>query len=152
MRNLISNLLRCKQSKTGLFELKKDIQIPGQYFRAGERKSKESWEAIFPHSFSAFVTSDWFIDLSKHRQKHYSEDNMPLERMLVDNYFDKVSLYSLSYREAAYKVLLQYRDHHFIAEKTKHEKVWRIATVLAILLLLFSLGVNIAGILAPYAR
>lgn len=55
-----------------LFELRKNLSVPGLCYCAGERKTRGEWEELFPNSFSMF-DSEWFIDLNpavKRRCQH----------------------------------------------------------------------------------
>ena len=87
-----------------MYELKKDISHPGAYYRAGQQKSKEEWEAIFPNAF-LLNSNEWFIDLSKLKTKEGQAD---LVKTVVNEVFEKHQLHSISYKEAAQEACREY--------------------------------------------
>ena len=94
-------------SKVGLFELKKDINTPDCYIRAGKRKTKEEWEQLFPKAFQFFCNDEWFIDLTpKEEQPKYEKS---IVEKLVDEVFDSHGLLSISYRKAAVMCCIEYK-------------------------------------------
>lgn len=85
-------------SEEPLYELKKDVNMPGRYWRAGAKKTEREWKIIFqikenwPFSWEA----EWFIDL---RVKPELAKDEILE--LVSEIFSKRELHSITYKEAA---------------------------------------------------
>jgi hypothetical protein len=86
-----------------MFELKRDIQMPGHYYRAGQQQTKEEWLQIFPDGFD-FDWKDWFIDLSIEETKN----NPNLISDLVNEIFEAKNLHSISYRNATCIYVEQY--------------------------------------------
>lgn len=88
-----------------LFELRKDIQSPDRYIRAGARKTKEEWLKLYPHC-NKFVSGfdDWFIDLSVEAKI----DESDIEWRIVDEVFTDKGLISISYKEAAIKFMREF--------------------------------------------
>ncbi len=83
-----------------MFELKKDINTPDLYKRAGTKATREEWEKIFPKAFQFGDRNDeWFIDLSI--KKDDTEQRQDLARDVVHDIFEKRGLYSISYKQAA---------------------------------------------------
>ena len=81
-----------------LYELRKDVNMPGYYVRAGAKKTEAQWRAEFhlhpDQPFDWF--KEWFIDLTqpiKEQQDRIKE--------IVDDEFYRQGLFSLSYKEAA---------------------------------------------------
>lgn len=88
-----------------MFELKKDIKMPGHYYRAGQQQTKEEWLQIFPDGFD-FDWRDWFIDLKALEDSQYQPINLIQE--LVNEIFDRKGLHSISYRQTACICVEQY--------------------------------------------
>lgn len=86
-----------------MYELKKDISTPNGYRRAGERNTKEFWEALFPDCFH-FSSNEWFINLSE----AIEVSPCSAETIFVSKVFDKMELRSMSYKEAAAKCITQF--------------------------------------------
>jgi hypothetical protein len=90
-----------------MFELKKDINTPDYYHRAGTKATKEEWEKIFPKAFQFGGTNDeWFIDLSI--KKDDTEQKEELVWNVVNDVFNRNGLHSISYKEAAVKSCQEY--------------------------------------------
>ena len=85
-----------------LYELKKDVQIPGHYWRAGIRKTEKEWKEIFHMSddYPFQWEREWFIDLRPQQEQ-------PTDGVadIVDEVFEKEGLKSISYKEAAAKAI-----------------------------------------------
>lgn len=86
-----------------LFELRKDIDTPERYIRAGEQKTREEWEKIFPDAFK-LSQDTWFIDMSKAKIK--TENHIAWE--IVNELFAKNGLKSITYKEAAVASIKEY--------------------------------------------
>ena len=82
------------------YELKKDISTPNIYKRAGERHTKEQWEAIFPNCFDGILGNpdEWFIDLSIPLDVNTTSE---AEWIFVSAQFEKMCLRSISYKQGA---------------------------------------------------
>jgi|SRR5882762_436127 len=81
-----------------LYELRKDVNMPGAYWRAGDQKTEKEWKEIFgiSESHPFHWESSWFIDLRP-------AEKQPKDKIyeLVRTIFEKHDLHSVSYREAA---------------------------------------------------
>jgi hypothetical protein len=90
-----------------MFELKKDIHTPSDYYRAGTQKTKEEWETIFPGCFD-FQQNEWFLDIEAIKEF----DKFPIKIMgdIVDSIFRPLQLHSVSYKLAAIKCLEKYDE------------------------------------------
>lgn len=81
------------------YELKKDVWTPGNFWRAGIRKTEEEWKAIFGFPNIEWE-SEWFIDLSA-TQKAEPKDQLHEILLAV---FESKGLHSITYKEAAREV------------------------------------------------
>lgn len=81
------------------YELKKDVTTPGNFWRAGIRKTEKEWREIFD-----FVNiqweSEWFIDLSV-AQEEAPKDEL---RDIINSVFKDKGLHSITYKEAAREI------------------------------------------------
>ncbi len=78
------------------YELRKDIDVPGRYYPAGDRKTGSEWLTLFPDADVIDEWDDWFIDTTT-RPEPASDPILNL----VNDVFDKRGLCSISYKEAA---------------------------------------------------
>lgn len=90
------------------FELRKDINTPNGYIRAGTRKTKAQWEVLFPESFTWGDHYEWFIDCSKPVTEPYERS---VEEQIVHDVFQSRGLQSISYKEAAIGCIDQYKRY-----------------------------------------
>lgn len=88
-----------------IYELRKDISLPGRYFRAGQQRSKSAWKALFPDAFK-FDERDWFIDIAAVEEA--KKDSRSVKQIIVDEVFARHELKSLSYKEAAMECMTRY--------------------------------------------
>lgn len=86
-----------------LYELRKDVWYPGNYYRAGIQKTEAEWAELFDFIDIDFY-SEWFIDLSEHKE-HESIDEL---QELINKVFERKQLNSISYKEAAREVAQLY--------------------------------------------
>lgn len=86
-----------------MLELIKDIQLPGEYYRAGQQKTRGEWAALFPHLHFQSEWDRWFIDLDKPNDAPQDEI-----REIVEQIFNERLLYSISYKEAAVECVTRY--------------------------------------------
>jgi hypothetical protein len=99
-------------------QLKKDVKIPGRYFRAGETGTLEQWETIFAAKILKSDIDEWFIDMNKIKQPEKQETLTKI----INEVFESHGLYSMSYKHAAKVVALKYAElvlETKIAEKAK---------------------------------
>ncbi len=89
-----------------MFELKKDICTPNSYIKAGVKKTKEEWEKLYPHCFSA--QEEWFIDLNNYEEK---KDEPKIIWDIIDRIFTEKGLSSISYKQASVKACMEYKAH-----------------------------------------
>jgi len=87
-----------------LYELLKDISLPGMYYRAGNQKTKSEWIALFPHAFTLGENVEWFISLPLQEEKTVQDTAV----RIVSEVFQKMGLRSISYRMAAEQCIRQY--------------------------------------------
>lgn len=83
-----------------LYELRKDICMPGSYMRAGIQKTRKEWKILFPHIINFDWEREWFLLLGVPNKQ--SVDQI---QEIVDEVFDKEGLKSISYKEAAAKAI-----------------------------------------------
>lgn len=104
-----------RKTQTESFELRKDINGPQGYFRAGLQKSRNEWEKLFPKSFTNSLYKDeWFVLVSD-----VDEDKDPLnEYLVIKKVFEEQGLHSITYKEAAAKCMRIWADKN-IAEDEK---------------------------------
>lgn len=89
-----------------MFELKKDINTPDRYLRAGTKATREEWEKLFPKAFQFNdMNEEWFIDLSVKKEEVHKTD---LAREVVNEIFEKRGLYSQTYTQAAIESCQEY--------------------------------------------
>ncbi len=94
-------------NKLKMFELKKDINTPEMYKRAGTKATKEEWEKIFPKAFQfGDMNEEWFIDLSIKQDDTEQKENLVWD--VVNEVFEKNGLHSISYKQAAAKCCQEY--------------------------------------------
>lgn len=113
-----------------LLELKKDINVPGEYVRAGTIKTKKEWKKLFPSAFlfdtyETFQNHEWFINKSLPIKKYDGKPN--LQREIVHKIFSKRGLMSMTYKEAAEACLKSYK-HHLLKGLKEQEKLRRLKT------------------------
>lgn len=90
-----------------MFELKKDINTPDGYKRAGTKATREEWEKLFPTAFQFGGKNDeWFIDLSIKQDDTEQKQNLIWD--VVNDVFEKHGLHSISYKQAAVKSCQEY--------------------------------------------
>lgn len=90
-----------------MFELKKDINTPDCYKRAGTKATREEWEKIFPNAFQfGDRNEEWFIDLSIKVDDTEQKENLVWD--VVNEVFEKNGLHSISYKQAAVKCCQEY--------------------------------------------
>lgn len=90
-----------------MFELKKDINTPDCYHRAGTKATKEEWEKLFPKAFQfGGVNDEWFIDLSIKQDDSEQKENLIWD--VINEVFEKHGLHSISYKKAAVKSCQEY--------------------------------------------
>ena len=100
--------IKVKRDFTGLFELKKDIQTPDSYTRAGTIMTKQQWESKFPKCFSCGGNNQWFIDLEELHKENDNESKIDLAWQVVNDLFEKNNLFSISYKSAAVECCKEY--------------------------------------------
>ncbi len=79
-----------------LYELRKDITMPGRYYGAGIQKTGSEWLELFPNLPVFGGAGEWFIDLTEHVVPAVD----PI-CSLVNDIFEKAGLRSTTYKEAA---------------------------------------------------
>ena len=89
------------------YELIKDISLPNKYYRAGAIKLKSEWEALFPGCFD-FFSREWFIHLSTISKQ--PNNILSLEETIVNTVFHSLNLHSISYKQAAVRALVEYKN------------------------------------------
>lgn len=89
-----------------MFELKKDINTPDCYKRAGTKATREEWEVLFPKAFQFGTNDEWFIDLSIKQDDTEQKENLIWD--VVHDVFEKHGLHSISYKKAAVKSCQEY--------------------------------------------
>lgn len=99
-------MLSSERPPETVFELKKDINTPSEYIRAGEQKTKAEWEKMFPKSF-IFNSNEWFIDMTP--PEEFESYRVSPEEAIVNEIFKKKGLHSMSYREAAIEAVVTYK-------------------------------------------
>ena len=94
-------------SEEPLYELRKDVDIPGNYWRAGLQKTEKEWIEIF-HMYPLHFQwcQDWFLCLTPP-----DPEKTDRVREIVKEVFSDKGLKSISYKEAAeecvHKALLE---------------------------------------------
>ncbi len=85
-------------SEEPLYELRKDVWMPGTYWRAGCQKSEKDWKQIFgiPEGQPMSWEKEWFIDLRPVEAQPQDEI-----RELVKEVFTKHNIHSITYMDAA---------------------------------------------------
>lgn len=81
-----------------LYELRKDVSMPGTYWRAGCRKTEKDWKQIFgiPEGHPMHWERDWFIDLRPLEEQPKDEI-----QELVKEIFARHNIHSITYKETA---------------------------------------------------
>ena len=88
-----------------LFELRKDVSMPGQYFRAGLRKPLWEWE----RAFGALIDPDireWFFDVEEEAKKPVPEPHLKIT--VVHEVFEAAGLNGIAYKNAAHDCIDEY--------------------------------------------
>lgn len=86
-----------------MLELRKDIILPGQYFRAGQRLAREEWLKLFPHLYFQGDWDEWFLDPVK-----VTFQPSDIIEKLVDEIFESRNLKSITYKQAAAECVRKY--------------------------------------------
>ncbi len=86
-----------------IYELKKDICMPGHHLRAGARKTKGEWLVLYPEGVTNYA-EEWFYNVT--RQGIPKE--LSREAYIVDIVFRNMGLTSIAYREAAIECLKEF--------------------------------------------
>lgn len=89
-----------------MYELIKDVFVPGAYYRAGTQHTQAEWIAIFPTAFKNGDGSNFFIDLSSPIKK----EEQDIITDIISEVFGRAGLHSISYREAARECMLKYKE------------------------------------------
>lgn len=118
-----------------LLELKKDINIPGQYVRAGAVKTKKEWKKLFPGAFKfdtgeTYQNHEWFQNKSLSIKKDEGRPN--LQREIVSRIFSRHGLMSMTYKDAAVACLKSYK-HHLLKEFRERETLKNLPVVCFVL-------------------
>lgn len=81
-----------------IYELKKDVSMPGRYWRAGAKKTEAEWKKEFgiKPDYPFQWCMDWFIPPPEEPNYHIDE-----VKEVVKSVFDRQQLHSITYREAA---------------------------------------------------
>lgn len=80
-----------------LYELRKDVQMPGAYWKAGIKKTEKEWREIFHMGESQYKwSSEWFLDLTPVKRPEHDR-----VKQIVEDIFIRENLFSISYKEAA---------------------------------------------------
>ncbi len=95
-----------------IYELKKDIVLPGGYYRAGTKKTAKQWQKEFG-KITLDKEPEWFIDISKAQDKQ--EPSML--NAIIDEIFKQHGLYSITYKEAAAHVAVRYANYLSLSKK-----------------------------------
>lgn len=86
-----------------MLELRKDINLPGQYYRAGQQETKDEWLKLFPHLYFQGDWDEWFIDTAKE-----PDEPRDVIEKLVNEVLEKYGLRSISYKQAAAECVRKY--------------------------------------------
>lgn len=94
------------------YELKKDVVLPGKYYRAGLIKTAKQWQKEFG-KIILDSESEWFIDLSKVD----TTQEPTMLNSIIDEIFKDHGLRSISYKEAASMVAVRYANYLWMPKK-----------------------------------
>lgn len=89
-----------------LYELKKDVRMPGSYWRAGIIKTETEWKEIFDFRVIDWEM-EWFIDRSK------VEEPEPVDVLgeIIKHVFKSKHLHSITFKEVAREIAERYRTY-----------------------------------------
>lgn len=85
-------------------ELKRDIQMPDRYYRAGTTKTRAEWLDLFP-KIGDWNWNDWFFNLSDLPPQTLDVDLMGT---VINQVFEKHNLHSISYKQATREAIERY--------------------------------------------
>lgn len=87
-----------------LYELIKDIDMPGRYIRAGARKTAAEWKKMFPEISWKFGHREWFMGVPANNAPRQQPGRI---NEIINEVFDRHGLKSMSYKDACRKVVEQ---------------------------------------------
>ena len=87
-----------------IYELRKDVLMPGQYFRAGEMKTLWEWERAFGPILDPDIR-EWFFDVEE-AKKFVPEPHLKIA--VINEVFQAAGLNSFAYKNAAHDCIDEY--------------------------------------------
>jgi hypothetical protein len=92
------------------YELRKDVQMPNGFWRAGIRKTAEEWNELWPNAIPTWGNNEWFIRIDPNVPNPLPDPvDMPVR--IVTGMFKAHQLHSITYKQVAIKACIAYGEH-----------------------------------------